>query len=72
MGPEVNKFEQVSSDGNQMSLAAGGPGGFPEVTCPMDQGWGIPEVPFPRGARGPVQGVPLHHRYGHMGTPLPP
>ena len=27
MGPEVNKFKQVSSDGHQMSLAAGGPGG---------------------------------------------
>ena len=24
-GPQVNKFEQVSSDGHQMSLAVGGP-----------------------------------------------
>ena len=30
-GPEVNKFEQVSSDGYQMSLAGGQEG--PEVPC---------------------------------------
>ena len=52
MGSQVNKFDQVSSDGHQMSLAGGGGrarvgslmsdarGGVPvdEVQCVMDDG----------------------------------
>ena len=37
-GPQVNKFEQVSSDGHQMSLAGGA--GFP---CLMSRGGGRAE-----------------------------
>ena len=43
LGPQVNRFEQVSSDGHQMSLAWGS--GFDGVQCLMSsreegKGWG--------------------------------
>ena len=77
-GPQTNKFEQVSSDGHQMSLAgAPGPRGVP---CLMS--WGARAR-----ARGPicdVQGAgtrteegALYNEIqctmgnGHMGTPSP-
>ena len=43
-GPEVNKFEQVSSDGHQMSLAKGMVLGGPEVPCPGLGGGGVLRV----------------------------
>ena len=51
--PQVNKFEQVSSDGHQMSLAGGGarPGGV--VLCLMSGGRA-------RG-RNPVLWSPMYH-----------
>ena len=39
-GPEVNKFEQVSSVGHQMSLAGGEGGGFHVQRGPMSEGRG--------------------------------
>ena len=41
----MNKFEQVSSDGHQMSLAGGaglGSGGFLDSSCGREQGLGRP------------------------------
>ena len=48
-GPEVNKFNQVSIDGQQVSLAwrEGQGQGVPEVPCPGPWVW------------GPVQGGPI-------------
>ena len=49
-GPQVNKFEQVSSDGHQMPLAGAGAWGY--------QGWGwdgSPMLDIQGGGRGPVQ-----------------
>ena len=52
--PEVNKFEQVSSDGHQVTSRGLGWGqGIPEVLCP-EAGWG-------QGWGDPVQWSPMHH-----------
>ena len=55
-GPEVNKFEQVSSEGHQISLAgplsdvrAGGGGLYSEVQCIM--GNGHMESPLPENRK---------------------
>ena len=76
-GPEVNRFEQVSSDGCQMSLV----GGVPVQWGHMSRGGLGPGGPCPlrsyvhrragAGGWGPVQWGPMHHRYWSHGTPSP-
>ena len=39
-GPQVNKFEQVASDGYQMSLARGQAGGRCPMSAVKGGGWG--------------------------------
>ena len=39
-GPQVNKFEQVSSDGYHMSLARGQTGGGCPMSAVKGGGWG--------------------------------
>ena len=45
--PKVNKFEQVSSDGHQMSLAG----------CPISHVW----EGWVQDQEDPVQSGPMHH-----------
>ena len=62
LGPEVNEFEQISSDGHQMLLARGG---GPCTVRPHVRrgGWGQ--------GMGTVQWDPMHHGQWSHGTPSP-
>ena len=53
-GPEVNKFEQVSSDGHQMPQGQGQ--GIPVQWGPMSS-----RRAEPRGGGGAVEWGPMHH-----------
>ena len=66
--PQLNKFEQFTSDCHQM-LLAGGPMCHVRMAGGLMSGgwdWGVDWD----GWVGPVQRVPMHH--GHMGTPSSP
>ena len=64
-GPEVKKFEQVSSDGHQVSLAGGPLPGGPKIPCPGGAcEWGL-------RLRGTLYSeVQYIMGNGHMGLPM--
>ena len=57
--PQVNKLEQVSSDGHKMSLVGGG------------AGTGVGAGGFHVWCRGPVKWGPMHHGQWSNGDPSP-
>ena len=69
-GPQINKFEQLSNDGHQMSLA--GKAGVVGWGERQGQGWGsrLPCL-MPGGGGGLYSEIQCIMGNGHTGTPFP-
>ena len=65
-GHQVNKFEQVSSIGHQMSAAGGGGAGVPRSDVQRGRGEGVPGLILGGGMYSEVRDIMGNGR--HMGT----